>query len=109
MKASIAPAARQAAILKRRKRARGAVYALCRAAVLAGLSFVLLYPILYIFSMAFRPSDQVLDPLVTYYQCGRNGEIARVQKTKNCRIRRRRGGCSSVMIKGNPAAKEERR
>ena len=43
MKASIAPAARQAAVLKRRKRARGAVYSLCRAAVLAGLSFVLLY------------------------------------------------------------------
>ena len=46
MKASIAPAARQAAALKRRKRARGAVYSLCRAVILAGLSFVLLYPIL---------------------------------------------------------------
>ena len=66
MKASIAPAARQAAALKRRKRARGAVYSLCRAVILAGLSFVLLYPILYIFSMAFRPSDQVLDPLVVW-------------------------------------------
>ena len=66
MKVSIASAGRQAAAVKRRRRARGAAYALCRTAVLAGLSFVLLYPLLYIFSMAFRPSDQVLDPLVVW-------------------------------------------
>lgn len=56
----------QAAAQKRRRRLRELLYALTRSVVLAGLSFVLLYPILYIFSMAFRPSDEVLDPLVVW-------------------------------------------
>lgn len=59
-------AAQQAAAVRRRHRAQSWFFALCRTVVLAGLSFVLLYPILYIFSMAFRPSDEVLDPLVVW-------------------------------------------
>lgn len=57
---------RQARLARRRRRALAGASALCRTAVLLGLSFVLLYPILYIFSMAFRPSDEVLDPLVVW-------------------------------------------
>lgn len=56
----------QAAAQKRRRRLQALIYALTRSVVLAGLSFVLLYPILYIFSMAFRPSNEVLDPLVVW-------------------------------------------
>ena len=51
---------------KIRKKAVSALFSAVRAVVLCGLSFVLLYPIIYIFSMAFRPGDQVLDPLVVW-------------------------------------------
>jgi len=48
------------------RRVKNAVYSFGRAVVLIGLSFILLYPVLYIFSMAFRPSTEVLDPLVVW-------------------------------------------
>lgn len=56
----------QAAAQRRQRRLRELLYALTRSVVLAGLSFVLLYPLLYIFSMALRPSSEVLDPLVVW-------------------------------------------
>ena len=40
--------------------------ALIRSVVLFGMAFVLLYPLLYMISMTFRPVDQMLDPMVIW-------------------------------------------
>lgn len=42
------------------------VWIIVRTILLTGLSFVLLYPIIYMFSMAFRPVDEVLEPTVIW-------------------------------------------
>ena len=42
------------------------VWKLARFLIIVGLSFILLYPILYMVSMAFRSADQVADPSVIW-------------------------------------------
>lgn len=39
---------------------------ICRAVLMTGLSFVVLYPVLYMVSMAFRPAEQMADPSVVW-------------------------------------------
>lgn len=41
-------------------------WVITRTILLTGLSFVLLYPIIYMFSMAFRSVDEVLDPAIIW-------------------------------------------
>ena len=47
-------------------RAAGGVGSLLRFFIIFGLCFVLLYPLTYMLSMAFRPEDQILDPSVIW-------------------------------------------
>lgn len=47
-------------------RAAGAGWALFRYALLIGLSFIILYPLLYMLTMAFRPAEQIYDPSVIW-------------------------------------------
>ncbi|MBQ5902195.1 MAG: carbohydrate ABC transporter permease, partial [Clostridia bacterium] len=42
------------------------VWKLARFLIIVGLSFILLYPILYMISMSFRSADQVADPSVIW-------------------------------------------
>lgn len=49
-----------------RRNGAGFVWALLRTVILVGLSFVLLYPLLYMLSMAFRPYQDVMNPLVVW-------------------------------------------
>ncbi len=44
----------------------GVVLCIGRILLIAGLCFVLLYPLLYMFSMAFRPTKEILDPSVVW-------------------------------------------
>ena len=41
-------------------------WAVVRAVIMLGLAFIVLYPLLYMVSMAFRPSDQIFDPTVIW-------------------------------------------
>lgn len=41
-------------------------WAICRAVLMCGLSFIVLYPIAYMVSMAFRPIDQMADPSIVW-------------------------------------------
>ena len=55
--------------LEQKRLAQGAacvVLSLGRALMMAGLCFVLLYPLLYMFSVAFRPTAEILDPSVVW-------------------------------------------
>ena len=55
--------------LKGRKLARSMAlwgWAAARFVILFGLAFILLYPLLYMISLAFRPSSEVLDPMVIW-------------------------------------------
>ena len=61
--------AEKAAVVKQRFPLRGAqkwVWAICRFVLMAGLSFVILYPLLYMASMALRPLNQILDPSIVW-------------------------------------------
>lgn len=49
-----------------RRKSLSAVWILLRTMVLVGLSFVLLYPLLYMLSMAFRPYQDIMNPLVVW-------------------------------------------
>ena len=42
------------------------VWSLLRAILLFGLSFIILYPLLYMVSMSFRPTEQLYDPTVMW-------------------------------------------
>ncbi len=42
------------------------LWPLCRAVLMCGLSFVILYPFLYMISMSFRPLNQMADPSVVW-------------------------------------------
>ena len=53
-------------LYKARRKSVSAVWIILRTVVLVGLSFVLLYPLLYIVSMAFRPYQEVMNPLVVW-------------------------------------------
>lgn len=44
----------------------GIMYKVFRGALLFGLVFILIYPLLYMFSMAFRPIDEIYDPSVIW-------------------------------------------
>jgi len=44
----------------------GTIWKLARFCIIFGLCFVLLYPLLYTMSMAFRPYEQILDPSVVW-------------------------------------------
>ena len=46
-------------------------WSIFRYALLLGLSFVILYPLLYMLSMAFRPAEQIYD--ATYVPSFRHG------------------------------------
>lgn len=48
------------------RRAQRGLWAFCRAVLMFGLAFVILYPFLYMISMAFRPLDQMADPSVVW-------------------------------------------
>jgi len=47
-------------------RAREITWVVIRMVLLIGLSFIMLYPLLYMLSMAFRPLSQVMDPTVIW-------------------------------------------
>ncbi len=49
-----------------RRNSAAFAWALLRTVILVGLSFVLLYPLLYMLSMAFRPHQDVMNPLVVW-------------------------------------------
>lgn len=49
-----------------RSRAAAIGWALFRYALLLGLSFIILYPLLYMLTMAFRPAEQIYDPSVIW-------------------------------------------
>jgi multiple sugar transport system permease protein len=53
-------------VRKARRKVGSVAWVMVRTVLLAGLSFVLLYPVLYMFSMAFRPVDEVLDAAVIW-------------------------------------------
>ncbi|MHB1453065.1 MAG: carbohydrate ABC transporter permease [Saccharofermentanales bacterium] len=42
------------------------IWSLARIVIVFGLCFILVYPLLYMFSMAFRPESQILDPSVIW-------------------------------------------
>ena len=44
----------------------GILWKIFRAALLIGLSFVILYPLIYAITMTFRPADQIYDPTVVW-------------------------------------------
>ena len=44
----------------------GVLWKIFRAALLVGLSFVILYPLLYAITMTFRPPEQIFDPTVVW-------------------------------------------
>lgn len=48
------------------RRISNAVWVIIRFFLMSGLSFVLLYPILYMLSMAFRPTGEVFDPSIIW-------------------------------------------
>lgn len=48
------------------KKPMGKVFALCRHILLIGISFVILYPVLYMISNAFKPVEQYYDPSVIW-------------------------------------------
>lgn len=48
------------------RRSQKWAWIICRAILMCGLSFVVLYPIAYMVSMAFRPVDQMADPSVVW-------------------------------------------
>lgn len=50
----------------RRKRLLEKVWPICRFLILFGLCFVILYPLIYMLSTAFRPSVQMTDPSVIW-------------------------------------------
>ena len=49
-----------------KRRGESFAVALFRYALLIGLAFIILYPLLYILSMAFREARDILDPSVTW-------------------------------------------
>lgn len=53
-------------ILKYSYRSKQWIWAICRAVLMLGLSFVILYPFLYMVSMSFRPLNQMADPSVVW-------------------------------------------
>ncbi len=48
------------------RRSKAVLWAVCRAILMCGLSFVILYPILYMLSMSFRPINQMADPSIIW-------------------------------------------
>lgn len=48
------------------RRAQKWAWAIARTVLMCGLSFVILYPLLYMLSMVFRPLDQMADPSVIW-------------------------------------------
>jgi multiple sugar transport system permease protein len=50
----------------RRKKVAGAVWPIFRFLILFGLCFVILYPLIFMLSTAFRPNDQMNDPSVVW-------------------------------------------
>lgn len=60
--ASLSPSDR----VRHLRRAQRGLWAFCRAVLMFGLAFVILYPFLYMISMAFRPLDQMADPSVVW-------------------------------------------
>ena len=42
------------------------IWKIVRFVILLGLSYILVYPVLYMISMAVRPTSQVMDPSVTW-------------------------------------------
>lgn len=50
----------------KRKRAIGAVWPVFRFLILFGLCFVILYPLIFMLSTAFRPSEQMNDPSIIW-------------------------------------------
>lgn len=60
---------REINLLRAKKYAGGAskiAWIIFRALLLFGLSFVILYPLIYMLSMTFRPGDQIYDPTVIW-------------------------------------------
>ena len=50
----------------RRKAVAGAVWPIFRFLILFGLCFIILYPLIYMISTAFRPSEQMNDPSIVW-------------------------------------------
>lgn len=50
----------------RRKRIVGAAWPIFRFVILFGLSFIILYPLIFMLSTAFRPNEQMSDPSVVW-------------------------------------------
>lgn len=48
------------------RRIEGGIWAVARAILMLGLSFIILYPMLYMLSMSLRPVDQMADPAVVW-------------------------------------------
>lgn len=51
---------------KLRNKVTGIVWSVFRTVLLAGLSFIVLYPVIYMLSTAFRPLEQIYDPTVIW-------------------------------------------
>ena len=49
-----------------KRRIGGAVWAVARAVLMLGLSFIILYPLLYMISMSLRPVNEMADPAVVW-------------------------------------------
>lgn len=49
-----------------KKRFTGAVWSFCRAVLLVGLAFVVLYTVVYMLVVSFRDKDEMLNPAVTW-------------------------------------------
>ena len=48
------------------RRGRNIIWSIARALLLIGLSFIILYPILYMISVSFRMPDELMDPSVVW-------------------------------------------
>jgi len=56
-------------------------WAVIRAVIMLGLSFILLYPLFYMVSMAFRPTDEIFDPTVIWIP--RNFTLVNISRAIN--------------------------